>query len=122
MVKKTDLLQVRVTPEEMEAFVKLSAELGLANKSSLLRKLVRESINQEIDLLNDEHSLLMVAIRQLVGIANNLNQLTAAMHQGKMHRTVDKAYLADIKGHVLIVKKALEVCIKKTKNRWIKKQ
>jgi len=117
---KTEILQVRLTPEEAKAFKDLTLALGLENKSSLLRKLVREAINQDIDLLTDEQSLLMVAVRQLMGIANNFNQLVAAIHQGKTHRTVDEVYLNEVKGHVLTVKKAFESCLKKTKTRWVK--
>ena len=66
------------------------------------------------------NALFMVGIRQLVGIANNLNQITRAIHSGHTHRTVDEHYLTELKRHVLEVQHALEVPVKKTKTRWVK--
>lgn len=117
---KTTMLHVRVTEEEFEAFKKFAEGLG-ETRGRILRKMIREAVNQSIDLLHDEKSLLMVAIRQLVGIAHNLNQITAAMHSGRTHRTIDNNYLVEIKKYIFEVRMALEDPIKKTKNRWVKR-
>ncbi len=120
MTNKTEALRVRVTEEEGKAFKKFAEDLG-ETRARILRKMIREAVNQNIDLLHDEKSLLMVAIRQLVGIANNLNQITAAMHSGKTHRSIDETYLAEVKKCILEVRVALEDLIRKTKSRWIKR-
>ncbi len=118
MTNKTRVLHVRVTENENEAFKYFAEGLG-ETRARILRKMIRESINGVPDLLHDERSLLMVAIRQLVGIANNLNQITAAMHSGKNYRSVDEHYITEIKKHIFDVKTALEDPIKKTKTRWV---
>ena len=119
MSKKTQVLRVRLTEEEAHAFIKVAESLR-ETRSRLLRKMIREAINQSPDLLSDERSVLLIAIRQLVGIARNLNQVTAAMHSGAVHRTMDEQYLSSVISYVKEVKNAFEVHIRKTKNRWIK--
>jgi len=120
MPNKTTMLHVRLTEEEAEAFKRLAGSVG-ENRARLLRKMIRESVNGIPDLLHDEQSLLMVAIRQLVGIAHNLNQITAAMHSGKTHRSVDEGYLTEIKKYVSSTTSSLEDCVKKTRSRWVKR-
>ena len=119
MNSKTEMFHVRLTNLESNAFKKLSENIG-ETRGRFLRKLIREVINNDIDLLTDEQSLLKVAIRQLVGIANNLNQIAAAMHSGKSHRTIDEYYLNELKNHIIDVRKAFESHVKKTKTRWVK--
>ncbi len=119
MMNKTESLYVRLTQEEGEAFKHFAEGLG-ETRARVLQKMIRESINGVPELLYDKQSSLMPAIRKLVGIADNLNQITAAMHSGKIHRTVDENYLAEVKRYVLDVRSALEDPIKKTKNRWVK--
>ena len=119
MSKKTQVLRVRLTEEEAHAFIKVAESLR-ETRSRLLRKMIREAINQSPDLLSDERSVLLIAIRQLVGIARNLNQVTAAMHSGAVPRTMDEQYLSSVISYVKEVKNSFEVHIRKTKNRWIK--
>ena len=116
---KSEALKVRLTIEENNTFKKVADDIG-ETRSRLLRKMVREVINNDIDLLTDEQSLLKIAIRQLVGIANNLNQIVAAMHSGKSHRTIDEHYLNELRNHIIAVRKTFESHVKKTKTRWIK--
>jgi predicted DNA-binding protein len=116
---KTEALKVRLTLEENSTFKKIAGGIG-ETRSRLLRKMIREVINNDIDLLTDEQSFLKIAIRQLVGIANNLNQIAAAMHSGRTHRTIDEHYLNELKNHITTVRKALEAHIIKTKTRWVK--
>jgi predicted DNA-binding protein len=116
---KSEALKVRLTIEENNTFKKIADDIG-ETRSRLLRKMVREVINNDIDLLTEEQSLLKIAIRQLVGIANNLNQIAAAMHSGKSHRTIDEHYLNELKNHITDVRKAFESHVKKTKTRWVK--
>lgn len=119
MSNKTQALQVRLTDEEAKAFKQVADAFG-ENRASLARKMIRETINQTPDLLQDEKSLFMVAVRQLVGIAHNLNQITKAIHSGTKRRSVDEKYLSEVKRYVLDVKTELESYVKKTKNRWVK--
>lgn len=118
MKTKTQALQVRLTEEENAAFKKLAEAVG-ASRSSLARKWIREAINGSPDLLTDEANVLRIAISQLVGIANNLNQVTKAMHTGITHRTVDEAYLKSLKKYVSSVKAELATLVVHTKKRWV---
>jgi predicted DNA-binding protein len=116
---KSEALKVRLTIEENNTFKKIANDIG-ETRSRLLRKMIREAINNDIDLLTDEQSLLKIAIRQLVGIANNLNQITAAIHSDKSHRTINEHYLNELRNHIIAVRKTFESHVKKTKTRWIK--
>jgi predicted DNA-binding protein len=120
MNNKTEAIRVRLTEEEANAFKKYAEKHGLT-RSKLMRKMIRESINETPDFISDEQSVMIFTIRQLVGISNNLNQITQAMHSGKVHRTIDEKYLSELKKCVTDVKTELESHIKKTKNRWVKK-
>ncbi len=114
------MFHVRLTSLESNAFKKLSEDIG-ETRGRFLRKTIREVINNDdIDLLTDEKSLLILAIRQLAGISNNLNQIAAAMHSGRSHRTIDEHYLNELKNHITDVRKAFESHVKKTKTRWVK--
>lgn len=120
MAEKTQPLQVRLSKKENEAFKRLAEQKG-ETRSSIVRKMIREMINGEIDLLTDEASLLKIAIRQLIGISNNLNQLTVAIHSGKTRRTIDEPYLESLKTYIADVKESFRQCVLKTKTRWVKK-
>lgn len=116
---KTKIIQTRLTIEEDEAFNFVVEKCG-ESRSRLMRKMIREAVNGEPDLLTDEASLLKIAIRQLIGIGNNLNQVTMAIHAGLTHTVVDEKYLSNILKHVTQVKSELQNHIKKTKLRWVK--
>lgn len=118
MTNKTKVLHVRLTDDEAVAFKKFAESLG-EKRANLLRKMVRESINQTPDLLSGEQSVMMFAIRQLAGIARNLNQVTAAIHIGKALRSVDESYLTEIKKYVTAVKESFEGHVKNTKDRCV---
>jgi hypothetical protein len=118
MTRKTESLRVRITPEENEAFIALALNME-ESRSRLVRKMVREAITGNIDLLTDEQSLLKIAIRQLIGIANNLNQITATMHANTTPPAIDMKYLEELKEYVYAVKSELVNYVKHTTQRWI---
>lgn len=117
---KSETLHVRLTEDEHIAFKKCADELGV-KRSELLRKMVRELVNQPYpDLLHDEQSMLRVVIRYLAGISRNLNQIAAAINTGKLaHRSVDNHYLNEIKHHVDEVKSEFLTYINITRKRLI---
>lgn len=51
--------------------------------------MIREIINSDFDLLPDEQLLIKIPIRQLIGIANNLNPFAVAKHSGKSNIAID---------------------------------
>lgn len=122
MMNKTESVYVRLTQEESKAFKHFAEGLeGLdKTRAQVLRKMIRESVNEVPELMYDQQSLLMPAIRKLVEVARNLNQVTAAINSGKAHRPIDESYLDEIKRSVLEVGSAFEDSIKKTKTRVAK--
>lgn len=116
--RKSHALQIRLTEEKHIALKKFADNL-YEKRSRIVRKVIRELINHDIDLLTSEQALLKTAIRQLVGIANNLNQITMAMHAGVTHRTIDETYLAEIRNQVIDVRDEFCSAILKTKKRWV---
>lgn len=119
MMNKTESVYVRLTQEESKAFKHFAEGLG-KTRAQVLRKMIRDSVNEVPELMYDQQSLLMPTIRKLVEVARNLNQITAAIHSGKAHRPIDESYLNEIKRSVLDVGSAFEDSIKKTKTRVAK--
>ncbi len=120
MTQKTVMFHVRLTEAEKIGIQNVADKVG-EKPSRLVRKWLREAINHEPDLLTDEASLLKIAIRQLIGTANNLNQIVAAINSGKAHRTIDQKYLDELIGSVNLVKESFKSHVLKTKNRWVKR-
>src|SRR6185312_5970930 len=119
MSLKTQALKVRITPEEGSAFKNLAESMG-ESRACLLRKMIREAINQSPDFLSNELILFKLAVRQLVGIAHNFNQLMRAIHSGCAPLSSDTVPIEEIRKQVLQVKKELETYVYQTKNRWVK--
>jgi hypothetical protein len=115
---KTQSLQIRLTADENAAFKKLADDIGVT-RARLARKLFREAINNEIDLLIDEELLLKAAIRQLTGVANNLNQITKALHAGLISSILDEKELLGIIRGTIAARDELISIIRKTKKREV---
>jgi hypothetical protein len=119
VANKTRVLHVKLTEDEYIAYSKF-IDLKGETLSRFTRKLIREAINGEIDLLTDEQLLLKVGMRQLVSIANNLNQISKAMNAGIVPKVLDAKYLLKIQHCSLEVRKEFRYAILKTKQRWLK--
>ena len=117
--KKTEALRVRLTSEENESFKKIADNIG-EKRSNIIRKIIREIINNDIDLLSDEKLLIKTALRQLVGLSNNFNQLIAAIHSKSIKETVNINHINDINKGIKSFKTELQNHIKKNQHRWIK--
>ena len=88
----------------------------------LLRKIVREIIAKQPDLITSEMKEFKGAVKQLAGISRNLNQLTRAVNSGKYpKRLTEESYFIDLKAYVKDVRKQLDAVIDMTENRWIEK-
>jgi hypothetical protein len=118
VANRTRVLHVKLTEGEYIDYSKF-IDLKGETLSRFTRKLIREAINGEIDLLTDEQLLLKVGMRQLVGIANNLNQITKAMNTGIVPKVLDEKYLQKIQDCSLEVRKEFRDAILKTKQRWL---
>jgi hypothetical protein len=119
MSKKYTALKIRVTPEQREGFLKFTDKIG-ETPSRLLRKLIRESINGDIDLLPDELLLLRILNRQLYGISNNLNQINKAMNNNTVPRTINENVITEFLEDLSQFQKEVRLLIIKTNRRWLK--
>lgn len=79
---RSSSLNVRVRPEEREAFQEFAASLG-QTPSRVLRRLVREAITGGGDYFKDEMVGLRAVSREVAAIGNNLNQLAKAANRGE---------------------------------------
>ena len=68
-IRKTDMIYIRVTPEERKCIEAKMAELGIHNMSAYIRKMSLDGLCIHLDL-KDIRSLT----EQIARIGNNLNQ------------------------------------------------
>ncbi len=68
-IRKTDMIYIRVTPEERKRIESKMAELGIHNMSAYIRKMALDGLCIHLDL-KDIRSLT----EQIARIGNNLNQ------------------------------------------------
>ncbi len=77
------VVHLRLTEWEHHKFT-VAAKRLRDSRADLLRRAVREIINQPTDLLQHELAGLDEAVYQLLAVGRNLNQITRAMHQGEL--------------------------------------
>lgn len=70
MAQRTELIRMRVTPEERERIQKKMNEMGIRNMSAYLRKMALDGICVQMDL-----SDIREMTYQIGRIGNNLNQI-----------------------------------------------
>lgn len=117
--RKTVPLPTRLTAKENNLFKKY-CEKNSTNRSRLNRKIIREIINKQPDLLPSEMVEFKNAVRQLAGISRNLNQITRKVNSGKCPSQLsDQKYWESIGDYVKDVRQRLDDIIDKTENRWV---
>lgn len=80
-MQKTSPVRIRMTHDEVKELEQISIELlGKKNKSRLVRKLVRDFIGFGPDLLDLQMVEFRLAVRQLSGVSNNINQIAKAVN------------------------------------------
>ncbi len=91
------MAHVRLPVAEYEQFTLVAKRRG-DTRSNLLRRAVREIIQQPADLLEKELAGLDEAVYQLKAVGRNLNQITRAMHMGELKDgQINAALLAEMK-------------------------
>ena len=119
--RKSCALKIRLTHEESQGFDKYCQQQG-TTRSRLGRKIVREIIQTQPDLLVEEMKEFKQATRQLAGISRNLNQLTRAVNSGKIpDKLANKNYWVDLKNHVARLRSQFDAVMDATENRWVKR-
>lgn len=122
MTPKTTSIRVRLTENEKQHLETLSIKLqGRINISRLVRKFIRDAIGLGPDLLVQESKQFQIAVRQLTGIARNLNQITAAIHSDKTaEKRLTMDYLKRLEQSTHTLKKELLRFIENTRQRGAK--
>ena len=117
---KTKPLIIRITEEETFLVEEVSIRLfGRLNKSRLIRKLLRDYIGMGPDLIDEEMQAFREVVKQLTGIARNLNQITARINHNEReieHLSID--YLERLKLYVNNVNEQLKQYISHTITRY----
>jgi hypothetical protein len=116
---KTHPTYLRLTEAEGDAF-KRYCEARNVKRARLLRKIVRELINGEPDLLLAEQQDFRDATLQLAGIARNFNQLTRAVNRGKVPKQLfEERYFQELIHSVRAVRRQLDRVMDATAQRWV---
>ncbi len=93
--------------------------LGVNNKSRLIRKLLRDYIGLGPDLIDKELKEFREAVKQLTGIARNLNQITARINKDNALKTpLTDEYLKRIKEQVIEVNNRLKSYVNNTISQY----
>lgn len=117
---KTRPLVIRVTEDELAHLEEAGIRLfGRPNKSRLMRKLLRDYIGMGPDLTDEEMTAFREAIRQLTGMARNLNQITARMNSdNKQNSPLSPEYIKRLSSLVRQVNEQLKGYVSHTVNRY----
>jgi phage FluMu protein gp41 len=120
MMNKTKSVRIRLTDKEWDDAELASLRLlGTHNKSRLIRKLLRDYLNMGPDLTDREIQDFREAVRQLTGVAINLNQITMKINSDT--KNLDKLSGHDldaIKKQVRNVNDTLKNYIQRTLHRY----
>lgn len=117
---KTKSMRIRLTEEEWSGADSASIALfGRPNKSRLMRKLLRDYIGMGPDLTDEEIRAFREAIRQLTGMARNLNQITARMNSDNNQKSpLSPDYIKRLSSLVREVNEQLKGYVSHTVNRY----
>jgi hypothetical protein len=86
--RKSEAQRVRLTMDENQALKKLALEMGV-KPSKLIRRLIREAVNQGPDFFDDGIKELRETNRQIGAIGRNLNRLVLMMNTDKRINEMD---------------------------------
>jgi len=115
---KNPMARVRLTHDEDKKFTDYSEKMGVT-RSKIQRKIVRELINKELDLVPEEIEAFRNAAKNVAAIGRNFNQLIRAINSGKVpDRIYHESYYDDIKSHLSILDSTLRSYLYHTETRW----
>jgi hypothetical protein len=86
--RKSEAQRVRLTMDENQALKKLALEMSV-KPSKLIRRLIREAVNQGPDFFDDGIKELRETNRQIGAIGRNLNRLVLMMNTDKRINEMD---------------------------------
>lgn len=103
-------------PERVE-FIAAAKRLG-QTRANLLRRAVRDIINRPANLLDQELGALAEAVYQLKAVGRNLNQLTHAVHLGKVGM-IEPAALDAVRAAVIALDARITDLVQKSRLRRV---
>lgn len=117
---KTRPLVIRVTEDELAHLEEAGIRLfGKPNKSRLMRKLLRDYIGMGPDLTDEEITAFREAVRQLTGMARNLNQITSRINSdSRQISQLSPDYIKRLSSLVREVNEQLKGYVSQTINRY----
>jgi predicted DNA-binding protein len=86
--RKSEAQRVRLTVDENAGLKKLAEDMGV-KPSKLIRRLIREAVNQGPDFFDDGVKELRETNRQIAAIGRNLNRLVLMMNSGDPINGID---------------------------------
>ena len=107
----------RLPDSERVEFIAAAQRLG-QTRANLLRRAVRDIIDRPANLLDQELGALAEAVYQLKAVGRNLNQLTHAVHIGKIS-LVEPAALDAVRAAVVAVDARVTDLIQKSRLRRV---
>jgi len=116
---KSEAVRVRINTLEKAHFKDYCKDNDV-KEGRLIRKIIRELVNKQPDLVTAEMKIFKDAVKQLAGISRNLNQLTRAVNTGKIPaRLTEESYWNDLLSYVKETRRAYDDIIDMTENRWV---
>jgi hypothetical protein len=118
--RQSCMVNVRMTDAEALAMSQLAKQLK-TNRSRLLRKVIRELIEEGPDLLPNEMKVFEEAVFQLAALGRNFNQLLRLVHSGQvMLSSQEQALMESIRDQVAYLKKQTLIVIDRTRECWVR--
>lgn len=116
---RTMAVSVNLTRDERAALKSLLQPRGIG-LSTALSKVARELIGAGPVLLDDDMAEVVEAIRQVQGIAINLNQIARAVNSAKgNHISIDTGFLRNVRDQVAATLDALRDIEERQRTRWV---
>jgi hypothetical protein len=116
---RTNAVALNLTLHERDALKAVLEPTGV-RVSTALAKCARELIGAGPVLLDDDMAEVIEAIRQVQGIAINLNQIARAVNTAKgNHISIDTGFLVNVRDQVAAVLDALRLIEERQRERWV---
>jgi predicted DNA-binding protein len=111
---------LRLTDMEDQYLYQLATKLGEKTRARLLRKMIREAIEQGPDLAKDDLNHFREGVRQLAALGNNVNQIAHAIHAGRARDVMfDPNLLQAVSHQVTSLKKEIADLVMRSHKRWV---
>lgn len=117
-MSESESTRVRLTGDEGILFREYASEQN-TTRSRILRKVIRELVTAQPDLLPEEITAFRDATRQLAGAATNLNQLAHAVNAGRISGPlVQGKTFETLQREVHALQQSLQRYVNVSKTRW----